>query len=549
MVYREYKYLDGAMFEEFVLSGANRLEKNIQKINDLNVFPIPDGDTGDNMYLTIKGGIDKMREVSDNSVCKKANALAEGMLFNARGNSGVILSQIFSGIASGFNGLEVASLSDIVNAFKEGVKKAYSSVDPPVEGTILTVARESIEKMDRSPHSQTIGDFCDEILSYMYKSLENTPELLHILKEAGVIDSGGAGLYFICEGARDAVNGEAVDGTSSQVASQKAVDYSLFTEDSELVYGYCTEFLLRLMSKKTDVEGFDEKIIIDYLKNIGDSIVCFKDGSIIKVHVHTMTPSKVLEFAQQFGEFLTVKIENMTLQHSSQEKKDELPQVKRARKKYSSVVVSDGSGFKELFTELGVDYIIDGGQGKNPSINDFVKAFDEVNSDNIFVFPNNSNIILAANQAKEVYKDSNIYVIETKNVGEAYSALSMLDYSYETPDEVYDLFVSSISSNVTALVCKATRDVCLNGVSVTLGDYISMIGKKLVSSSKTLSETIVSLLNSLDEVNLVTLFFGNMVSDSDKETLKEDIMKAYPDIELYDSYGGQDTFDLIIIIE
>ncbi len=551
MNYFDYKALDGVMFQELILSGAAKLEKNIDKINDLNVFPIPDGDTGDNMFLTLNGGIKKMVDETDTSLAKKASALAEGMLFNARGNSGVILSQLFSGIALGFKDLEKASITDIIHAFNEGVKKAYSSVNPPVEGTMLTVAREPVELVSGINY-ETIGEFAKTLLDYMYKSLENTPELLNILKEAGVIDSGGAGLYVICDGVMDALNGNSLKLSEDRENDAKSIDFSKFTEDSELVYGYCTEFLLRLMNKKVDVDKFNVNEMVDYLKTIGDSIVAFKDGSIVKCHVHTMTPYKVLECAQKYGEFLTVKIENMTLQHNEitlEEKEETLPTVKRSMKKYASIVVSDGEGFKDLFKELGVDAVIDGGQGKNPSINDFIEAFDEVNAENIFVFPNNSNIILAANQAKALYDKSNIFVLETKNVGEAYSALSMLDYSLDEASDLYNLLVESKDSSITALICKATRDVNLNGVDVKENDYISMIGKKIIASSTLIEDNAVETLKAVDEVNLLTLFFGKMVSSIDKEKIKEEIKKEFKNIELYDMDGGQDTFDIIMIIE
>ena len=552
MIYKEYKYLDGEMFEKFVLSGANRLAKNVDEVNNLNVFPIPDGDTGDNMYRTLVGGIERMKAVKENSVCKKANALAEGMLFNARGNSGVILSQIFAGIANGFKDIDVASIADIIFAFKEGVKKAYSAVTPAVEGTILTVAREAVENIEKEQVDVTIGEFSKLFLSNMYTSLENTPELLHVLKEAGVIDSGGAGLYLIADGIVDAINGEHVQMGEAHQSGAQALDFSKFTEDSELKFGYCTEILLRLMTKKVDVKNFDENIIIDYLKTIGDSIVAFKNDSIVKVHVHTMTPSKVLEFCQQFGEFLTIKIENMTLQHNETHfAQEELPTVERETKKYGIIVVADGEGFKTLFKELGVDIVIDGGQGKNPSINDFVKAFDEVNAHNIYVFPNNSNIILAANQAKEMYDKSNIYVVETKNVGEAYAALSMLDYSMEDPDELYNSFIENSSSDnvATALVCKATRDVELNGVKVEEGTYIVIKDKIIELANNDIVTTVVEFYKKYDFVELSTIFYGKNVTEEEKAKIGSGIRNQLPDIELYEADGGQDTFDLIIIIE
>ena len=557
MIYKEYKYVDGKMFEGFILSGAAKLEKNVDEVNKLNVFPIPDGDTGDNMYQTILGGLEKMKAVEENSVDKKATALAEGMLFNARGNSGVILSQIFAGIAQGFKGIDVAKVEDILIAIDAGVKKAYAAVSPAVEGTILTVAREAVENIDKSMVEATIGELSAIFLRNMYTSLENTPELLHVLKEAGVIDSGGAGLYYIADGIGDAINGAKLDVTPQRTMEIKNIDFSKFTEDSVLEFGYCTEFILRLMNAKVDVEKFDENVIIDYLKTIGDSIAAFKTGSIVKVHVHTMTPSKALEFAQQFGEFLTVKIENMTLQHNEAHDDEEkevkkesvLPTVKRDRRKYASIVVSDGEGFKKLFTDLGVDIVIDGGQGKNPSINDFVKAFDEVNADNIFVFPNNSNIILAANQAKEMYNGSNVFVIGTKNVGEAYSALAMLDYSYEDPNDVYEIFVENKDASTTALICKATRDVLLNGVDVKENEYIALVDKEIVVSNVDIKDTIAEVFEKNKEVDIVTVFYGKDVTPELKEEISEYLNDNCGDVEVYEADGGQDTFDVIMIFE
>ena len=555
MIYKEYKYVDGDMFEQFIISGAAKLEKNVDEVNSLNVFPIPDGDTGDNMYRTIAGGIESMKSVTENSVTKKADALAEGMLFNARGNSGVILSQIFAGIAKGFNGVDVATVDDILSAINEGVKKAYSSVKPAVEGTILTVAREAVENIDRAAVDETIGELSAIFLRNMYTSLENTPELLHVLKEAGVIDSGGAGLYYIADGIADAINGNELETglRKNGNATESVVDFSEFTEDSVLEYGYCTEFLLRLMNAKTDVANFDENVIIDYLKTIGDSIVAVKSGSIVKIHVHTMTPSKVLEFCQKFGEFLTVKIENMTLQHNETDKPKQkdvktLPKVKRDRRKYASIVVCDGDGFKKLFVDLGVDMVIDGGQGKNPSINDFVQAFDEVNADNVFVFPNNSNIILAAEQAKKVYKGSKIFVLDTKNVGEAYSALAMLDYSYDDPKDVYDIFVENKDASTTALICKATRDVTLNGIKVKTGEYIALIDKKIVVSNVDIKDTLAEVFE-MNKKDIVTVFYGKAITSELKKDLSRYLNGNRGSIELYEADGGQDTFDVIMIFE
>ncbi|MBQ7276766.1 MAG: DAK2 domain-containing protein [Bacilli bacterium] len=563
MNYSDYTYLDGEMFSNFVNYGALKLKKHLQEINDLNVFPIPDGDTGDNMYRTIKGGIDAMNSSNDKTIQGKAKALADGMLLNARGNSGVILSQIFAGLSIGFDGIDVASISDIVHAFSEGVRKAYAAVLPPTEGTILTVAREAYEEANNKKEEiKTLGEFSKIYLDRMYESLENTPELLAVLKEAGVIDSGGAGLYLICTGARDAIcdelhDYEALDNLHEASTQTKNLDFSLFTEDSVLEFGYCTEILLRLMNSKVNVKEFNEQIIIDYLNSIGDSLVCFKTGSIVKVHVHTTTPDKVLAFCQQFGEFLTIKIENMTLQHNevvTKEAKKEsidlasLPKAKKAKSKFSTIVVCDGDGIIAMFKDLGVDYAIDGGQGHNPAIADFIEAFNEVNAENIYVFPNNSNIKMAAQQAKELYKDANVYVIPTANIGEAYSAISMLDYSYDDPDDVYKLFMDNYNQATTLMMCKATRDVVMNDVNVIKDNYIAFENKKIVSSAKTIEEVFMDALKNY-EASILTIFYGKGATLEQKERIKSELKAKYPTLEYYELDGNQETFDCVAIIE
>ena len=555
MNYSNYKTVDGAMFERFVVSGAGKLERNIKRINDLNVFPIPDGDTGDNMFRTIAGGISEMEKEQGTAISKKAKALAKGMLFSARGNSGVILSQLFSGVSMGLGDIEEATVTDLARAFVSGVKRAYETVVSPVEGTILTVARESAyDTFEKITEDTTLGELSDMLITRMNSSLENTPELLDVLKEAGVIDSGGAGLYLIAEGAVEAVNGNGTSGIGISTADTATqADFSLFGKDSVFEYGYCTEFMLRLMTSKTDVDAFDERIIIDYLSTIGDSIVALKDDSIVKIHVHTMTPAKAIEFCQQFGEFLTVKIENMMLQHNEHEMKklDELPQVKRKRIKYATCIVTSGDGIIEVFKEQGADYIIDGGQGKNPSINDFIVAFDKINADNIFVFPNNSNIIMAANQAKELYTSSRIFVIPSKNLGQAYASLSMLDYSFDTPEEVESNFIENMNYAETGMVCKAIRSVEYRDLSVRNNDYIGFTNKKVLSSDPDKIAALKKLCDELDIAGkeIATLIFGADATEEDKERARSMFSGEFGDKEYYEIDGKQEIYDFIIILE
>ena len=554
MNYYDFKLVDGFMFEKFAVSGAAKLQQNIKEINDLNVFPIPDGDTGYNMFRTISGGIREMEKEPANSVCKKAQALASGMLLSARGNSGVILSQIFYGISTGLDGVDTASINDLAGAFVNGAKRAYETVVAPVEGTILTVARESVDDIfPLIDDETTLGEFTDIIVNRMNVSLANTPELLDVLKEAGVIDSGGAGLYLIAEGAYEAIKGNEVALGETASGTPASVDVSLFGKDDKFEFGYCTEFLLRLMSAKCDVDAFDEKVITDYLSTIGDSIVAFKDGSAVKVHVHTMTPSKALEFCQQFGEFLTVKIENMMLQHNEQERRKQtgLPQAKKKRAKFATCVVTSGSGIVDIFKELGVDCIIDGGQGKNPSIKDFIEAFDKINADNIFVFPNNSNIFMAADQAGRLYDKSAICVVPSVNLGQAYAALSMLDYSSGDAETIKQNFIENMDYALTGMVCRAIRSVDYNDVSVKNNDYIGFTNKKILSSSPDKTEALTTLCDRLGiaDKEIVTVIYGADASGADKARVREAFASRYTGKEFYEIDGMQEVYDFIVIME
>ena len=436
-----------------------------------------------------------------------------------------------------------------MRAFSQGVKRAYETVVTPVEGTILTVAREAADSMNGALGLQTtLGEFSERYLDRMRTSLANTPELLAVLKEAGVVDSGGAGLYRIAEGVAGAIRGESVDAKETFVPQAEGPDLDLFTEDSELKFGYCTEFLLRLTRKKTDVEAFDVQTVIDYLETIGESIVAFKNGSIVKVHVHTMEPHKALAFCQQFGEFLTVKIENMMLQHNEHEKIKQvaLPEVQKARAKYASCVVAAGKGIMDVFSEMGADRIIDGGQGKNPSINDFIEAFDRINADHIFVFPNNSNILMAAEQAVRLYKGSEIHVVPSKNLGQAYAALAMLDYSFDTAEEVLNNFIENMEYVETGMVTKAIRDVDYPTLSVKSGDYIGFTNKKVLSAAKDKVEALCALCEQMQigEKSIVTVIFGEGADEQTREATRKLFGERFSDKEYY-----EEIYDFIVILE
>ena len=435
------KTLNGSTFKSLVVSGAKCLRDNIEEVNNLNVFPVPDGDTGTNMCHTIEGGVASTKGVNSDKLSDICKPMSSGMLLGARGNSGVILSQIFRGICKGLQDKEEATALDLVRAYELGVKQAYGAVVTPVEGTILTVFREATEyTAEHIDFSSTINDFYHFHLQKAAQSLANTINLLPVLKEAGVIDSGGAGYVRIVEGMIKFLEGEEIDlsfiedsKSETSVETAATVDFSAFGPDDELKFGYCTEFILRLQNSKVDIENFDIQKVIDILNGDdikGDSIVALCDDSVVKVHVHTKDPGKVLDHMRKFGEFLTIKIENMALQHNEQIGDTELEAERlKEHKKYAVVAVATGDGIKQQFTEFGVDAIIDGGQSMNPSTEDFIKAFKSLDAENIIVFPNNKNIIMAAKQAATLYKGSHVEVIGSTTIPQCYSALTMLDYS------------------------------------------------------------------------------------------------------------------------
>ena len=543
--------LDSNKYYYMLMSGLRNLKLHEEEVNSLNVFPIPDGDTGKNMRMTLEGGINNISDSSE-GISLMSKELGRGMLMSARGNSGVILSQFFAGMENGFKGETLPTLDNIKQAFSEGVKKAYNAVINPVEGTILTVVREASEKTN-TLKLNSIEEFFNEWLNSAKLSLANTTNLLKELKEANVIDSGGQGIVYIVEGMYEALLGKEIKD-ESLISNETEINPNLFQSNMTIRFGYCTEVLVRLQDSKCDIENFSADTFIEYLKTIGDSIVCFKDGSIIKVHVHTLTPYKVLEFAQKYGEFLKVKIENMDLQNEAKKELDlnNIKEIKRNKKrvKYASVAVASGSGVKDAFESFGVDYVIDGGQTENPSSEDFVEAFKTVNADNIFVFPNNSNIILAANNAKDLYKDSNIIIIPTKNIGQGYASLSMIDYSSDDLKEIEENFIECINEVDTILISRAIRDAFLNNVSIKAHDFIAISKGEVVSSESDVIKTIESAINRVDISgrSMSNIIVGKSGISDKAEEIKEILTKKYM-LETESSYGGQDVYDYILVIE
>lgn len=552
--------VDGLLYKQLVTNGAACLRANYKIVDALNVFPVPDGDTGTNMRMTIEAGVEEISTCDDASIGAMAKRLSRGMLMGARGNSGVILSQLFRGIYKGLDGFDEVNTLELGKAFKMGVAQAYKAVMKPAEGTILTVARESAEyALKKSNKKTTIEEYFELLIKEARASLERTPDLLPVLKDAGVVDSGGAGYIYVLEGMQKALLGEIIaeENVSQTIGTVKANHN--FNAHSVLEYGYCTEFILQLQHSKVKIATFDETVIKDFLETIGDSIVCFKDEDIVKVHVHTKTPGDVLNHCQQWGEYITIKIENMSVQHNESEEVQELCDCPECvairelqeRKKYAVVAVASGEGLVSTFKEMGVDYIVSGGQSMNPSAEDFVKGFDLINAENIIVFPNNSNIMLTAKQAAKYYDKANILVANSKSLAQGYSALTMLDVSSGDSEQIMEEINDVIKNVTTGLITYSIRDAELDGIEIHKDDYIGICNSKMVSSEKTKFEALKVMLEKTDlsGKEIITIIYGCDVTSEEVEEIKDYIESTYEDIEVDVIEGKQEVYSYILSIE
>ncbi len=532
------------LYSGMLRQGAASLYKDKTVVNDLNVFPIPDGDTGDNMYMTLKAGETAAR---GDSLSQVAEAAAQGMLMGARGNSGVILSRIFAGLAKGLEGRDSADAATFASAMRSAVKEAYGAIPVPVEGTIITVLREGAEGAE----GNSLEAYFDSLLEAMQTSLDHTPDKLDVLKQAGVVDSGGAGLLCIFRGMNEALHGIVSDEEAAPQASAAVptLDLSKFTEDSVLEFGYCTEFLLRLTRAKTDIEHFDEKELISWLEAHGESVVAFRDGTIFKVHVHTFSPGEILNHCQQYGEFLTLKIENMALQHHQESNKNNAS-FKKPKEKYGIVTVAAGEGLIESFKEIGADVVIPGGQTMNPSTQDFIQAFESINADTILVFPNNSNIKMAAEQAAELYKQANVRVLPSTTIGEGYYAIASADRSCDNAEEVIEGAMSIMEAVATGMVSRAIRDAEADGVKVVEGDFVGYQGKNILSDSPCRKEAAMALLERMGAAgrDVMLVFTGEDVPQEEAEAFQVELSSNYPNLEIMFNRGLQPIYDYIFVL-
>ena len=538
--------LDSLTFAAMLRQGAVQLGRDKKVINDLNVFPIPDGDTGDNMLMTLKAGCAALKD-NMGTLSELASAASSGMLLGARGNSGVILSRIFAGLAKGLKDIVEADTKAFANAMQSAVEEAYKSVPVPVEGTIITVLREGAAGADAS---SDLNHYFETLLVAMQVSLDHTPELLQVLKDAGVVDSGGAGLLSIFRGMNDALNGIiSAEEIAPTTTAMPTVELDKFTENGVLEFGYCTEFLLRLMRSKVDFDTFDENVIFDYLNRVGESVVAFREGTIIKVHVHTFTPGVILNEMQKYGEFLTIKIENMALQHHQSTNQNNAS-FKTPLKKYGVVTVASGEGLINAFREFGADEVIAGGQTMNPSTQDFLDAFAKINAQHILVFPNNKNIKMAADQAAELYKDADIHVLPSTTIGEGYYGIGSIDRDNPNVEEVIASVTEIMQSVVTGMVSTAIRDAEGEQVSVHTGDYVGYSGKQLLSDSpdrETAAKELIERLGA-NERDVMLIFFGEKVPQNEAEKLIADLQTQYKNLEIMLNNGQQPVYDYIFVL-
>ena len=586
------KALNGEVFFRMLSGGLKNLKANSKTIDDLNVFPVPDGDTGSNMTSTFAAGVTEAEKLQSEKIGEVAGKLAHGMLLGARGNSGVILSQIFKGIQLGLSGYDSVDVWQLLAAYEKGVEQSYHAVVKPVEGTILTVFREATEYTKNCLNeSSTIEDFYKAHLLGARIALPKTKDILQALKEADVIDSGGAGYLSIAYGmfhtlinpkynpaeskeyadSNTGFNGAPVSNadfdsnSTSEKASSPAVDISAFTRDSVLEFGYCTECLLRLQTVKVkeetggSIEDFDVNIIINFLNEMGgESVVAFKEDDIVKLHVHTPNPGTVLNELRRYGEFLTVKIENMALQHEEIIKAGGSPgrsssSAKKAEHKNIAIVsVANGDGIKKVFTELGSDIIIDGGQTGNPPASAFIDAYKQLNADHILVLPNNSNIILTAQQSASLYTEAQIHVIPTKSVQQCFSALVVINPLADDVEAMLEDVQDTVDNVVSGDVAVAIRDVELCGKNIKKGDYLGMFGEKIVSVQKDKLAALMEMLENIEDIEdreLFTLFYGKDVTKEEAEKAEEMIAEKYPDLEITVKDGGQDVYSFFAAVE
>ncbi len=548
------KTINSTEFRKMVVSGARMLEINRAKVDSLNVFPVPDGDTGTNMSLTLQSAVKEMNGCSSNRFQEICDAVSKGALKGARGNSGVISSQIFRGICSVLKDTkETFDTKNFAKALEEGTKVAYSAVSIPKEGTILTVVRlmsESASKL-ASKHKDFV-EFFNALIAVGDEALAQTPELLPVLKKAGVVDSGGVGLMMIMRGFLAAISGEDIgtDSIPTEAQTSKNED-TVFGDNSDIInldlgdieFAYCTEFFiihLKQMTTLADIDKLKEKLM-----SIGDSVICIGDLELVKVHVHTNTPGVALTYALELGELDRLKIENML-----EENRELKAKLEAEKKEMGMLAICAGSGLEELFKDLLCDRVIEGGQTMNPSAQDIADAVQKINASNVFVFPNNSNVILAAEQAKALVTGRTIHVIPTKNVPQGFAAALQFNPEASVPENKTNM-THAIDNVASGQVTYAVRNTTMNGFKLKEGDIIGLDNKRILAKGENVDETTLKLIKALknDEHEVITLYYGKDVTEEEAEALVAKVQEEYPDCDVDFHFGGQPVYYYMVSLE
>ena len=562
------KTIDGKTLKRLLISASNNLFNHYPEVDALNVFPVPDGDTGINMNLTMTSGANEINNLDSDDVFTIAKTFARGLLMGARGNSGVITSQIFRGFSLALEGVKEIDALTLAAAFKRGRETAYQAVMRPVEGTILTVIRESSTALGKKvKEGMSIEKTLEILLKEANLSLNRTPELLPILKEVGVVDSGGSGLVRIIEGMYLASKDEFVQRDQKNVSGSSIAAMAASAMEEE-EFGYCTEFIMSLGPDSVK-KIFNQKRFTEWLNNHGNSLVVVKDEDIVKVHVHTLTPGEILNYAQQYGEFLKLKIENMTEQHHAlaeganvevhtdlvkEDDKEEEPEqeVPQEKIKNAIIAVSSGSGISSYFKELGVTYIVSGGQTMNPSSEDFLSAIRKINADNIFILPNNSNIVMAASQACDIVAEEgiNAFVIPSKTIPQGIVAAMNLDPEADSEENLKNMRYS-LKNVKSGEVTFSIRDCELNGIKIAKDDFIGIYEKEIVCGTKDKFSTLIELVEKMvdDESAILTIFLGSDVQREEVFTSKKYLEDKYPDLNIDIKEGKQAVYSFLVSVE
>ena len=553
--------IDGKRFAEMVIQGANRLSANAKLVDSLNVFPVPDGDTGTNMNLSMTSGAKEVKNNVQDHIGKVGSSLAKGLLMGARGNSGVILSQLFRGFAKNIEPKATINSKEFALAFEAGVETAYKAVMKPVEGTILTVAREASKAGLAAAETETnITAIMEAILKEAKASLKRTPELLPVLKEVGVVDSGGQGLVFVYEGFLAELKGEKLAETPESmpkmdelVKAEHHINVQGHMKTEDIEFGYCTEFMVRFEPEKIAENPFNEEQFRNDLSQYGDSLLVIADDDIVKVHVHAENPGNCLNYAQQYGSLIKIKIENMREQHSTilNETANDLREtapVKMEKKDFGVVAIAMGEGIADLFRSIGADVVIEGGQTMNPSTEDIVKAIESINAEHVYILPNNKNIIMAAEQASEVMEQS-VTVIPTKTIPQGLTALLSFNPAASV-SENEEIMNDALKSVTTGQVTFAVRDTSIEGLEIEKNDYMGLIDGKIKVKNKDRVEAAKQVLeNILDDAEILTILYGEESSQDEVDQLINYCADSYPDVEVEVHNGKQPLYSFIFAAE